>query len=875
MARFFDLFATGTRRVIAIVALILVFGMASPMALSTPAAAEDGALGAIVHTHILAKIYQSANARLSRGDLGGAVAAFNLVADIGPGVTEAQFSKALANVLLHFSAREEFLPTVQSLAARDPGNPLNEVLEVFADPTLSRLRADGALYVAPEGMRKLRDAASRLGNYPPARNGMYIAAWIRSGRQTGNSSYPVRYPGFRHMIGDNGMIRLANWDESVSFGELFILSVNQSQFAPYEARLIARFQNGLRSLQHERPVIMGMERRIEHVQAELRSHNPARRMAAVSDLDRLRVDLKTFLVSYDRTVGQMKIIADNIDARSDARIAQNQRTIREQQKQIALLQRVAHALDAETATKRLALSRMQKEYMRKVALINAAQAKINGTQSRLSVLETRLAEAKGRLASKNAAATGLQQAVEQRNAQLAKIKAREEQLRQQQQAAAKLDGLKEKQADAAATLAQIKAQIETAQAQKHSDLAALEQQQTAMNAKLAALSADVKTDEAARQRADATMQELARLKATKASVESELSAEQTRLASARAESSQMQQQNAAVQTRLAQLQRQMAAVRVQQRAGIAERARLANAMRQIDFGRYYALVIGNDQYENWPRLHTAVNDARSIAQLLTNKYGFQVQLLTNATKTQIMVAINSYVGQLEPTDNLLIYYAGHGVLDHGVGYWVPVNGAMPGSRHDAASYVAHSAIIHALQRMKAKQVMVLADSCFSGGLAAMALAPRAETVAFRLPSSIHTRGMRIVDQEGQVPVAKIQGTVARASHLSHKTFSAVAYWASLPARVVLTSGGLAPVADQLRPGDKHSVFAAAVIRALRDNSGLLKSMELTDEVQEQVVRTSGGALHERGSGTTAMGIQAPTYNNLMGYSGQFLFVARD
>ena len=98
-------------------------------------------------------------------------------------------------------------------------------------------------------------------------------------------------------------------------------------------------------------------------------------------------------------------------------------------------------------------------------------------------------------------------------------------------------------------------------------------------------------------------------------------------------------------------------------------------LSEIDFGRYHALVIGNNDYEYLPKLNTAVGDAEAVATLLEDKYGFQVTKLTNATRRDITGAFNRLRQTLTERDNLLVYYAGHGVLDEeaGAGYWQPVD----------------------------------------------------------------------------------------------------------------------------------------------------------------------------------------------------------
>ena len=69
-------------------------------------------------------------------------------------------------------------------------------------------------------------------------------------------------------------------------------------------------------------------------------------------------------------------------------------------------------------------------------------------------------------------------------------------------------------------------------------------------------------------------------------------------------------------------------------------------------------MIGNDDYAALPKLRTAVRDAEAVAELLGERYGFEVRLLRNATRNDILVALNDYRAKLTEADNLLIYYAG-------------------------------------------------------------------------------------------------------------------------------------------------------------------------------------------------------------------------
>ena len=86
-------------------------------------------------------------------------------------------------------------------------------------------------------------------------------------------------------------------------------------------------------------------------------------------------------------------------------------------------------------------------------------------------------------------------------------------------------------------------------------------------------------------------------------------------------------------------------------------------IKSIDFGHYNALIIGNDDYKKLPRLKTAINDAKEIGEVLSDKYGFKTTLLLDATRYQIIRALDNYRETLSEKENLLIYYAGHGYLE--------------------------------------------------------------------------------------------------------------------------------------------------------------------------------------------------------------------
>ena len=137
--------------------------------------------------------------------------------------------------------------------------------------------------------------------------------------------------------------------------------------------------------------------------------------------------------------------------------------------------------------------------------------------------------------------------------------------------------------------------------------------------------------------------------------------------------------------------------------------------------KYYALVIGNNNYEHLEKLDAAEKDAEVIADVLTNKYGFEVDLLLNADYDTTVNSLFKITNKLKKDDNLLIYYAGHGELDKAEnrGYWLPVDA----SYELRSKWISNQRIVDRIKATKAKHVLLIADSCFSGTLMRSSVTP--------------------------------------------------------------------------------------------------------------------------------------------------------
>jgi len=211
-------------------------------------------------------------------------------------------------------------------------------------------------------------------------------------------------------------------------------------------------------------------------------------------------------------------------------------------------------------------------------------------------------------------------------------------------------------------------------------------------------------------------------------------------------------------------------------------------LKQIETGKFYALLIGNNQYRVLPNLQSAVNDVQQIAKILENNYNFKIKTIVNADRSSIIHSISQYRYHLNYNDNLLIYYAGHGWLDQEAdeGYWLPVDS----DQKSSVNWISNASISTAIRAIPAKHIMVIADSCYSGKL---------------------TRGISIRNYPESY-LSKI---------LTKK------------ARVVISSGGLEPVLDG-GTNENNSIFASALIEELVENSSYLDGASLFSKIRERV-----------------------------------------
>ncbi|MCX6326226.1 MAG: caspase family protein [Bacteroidia bacterium] len=250
---------------------------------------------------------------------------------------------------------------------------------------------------------------------------------------------------------------------------------------------------------------------------------------------------------------------------------------------------------------------------------------------------------------------------------------------------------------------------------------------------------------------------------------------------------------------------------------------VAQAMKSVEVGEYYGLIIGIDEYSGeWPLLKNAVNDAKAVAEILSSKYTFQyMKTLYNkeATRDNILKEFELLLQKIKENDNVLIYYSGHGeyIQNMDKGFWVPVDA----SSKAISKYISNEDIRSFLTGIHSKHTLLVTDACFSGDIF------RGKTMTIPYENST-------------------------------KYYSKMY---SLSSRKALTSGGVEPVLDKGK--ENHSVFAWYFLQALKKNTEkYYDAGQLFDFLKIPVVNNS---------------YQTPVYSpirNAGDEGGQFIFIMK-
>jgi predicted nucleic acid-binding Zn-ribbon protein len=539
-----------------------------------------------------------------------------------------------------------------------------------------------------------------------------------------------------------------------------------------------------------------------------------------------------------------------------AQLAAREGELEQRQATIARLMEQQRDYTAELARLRAQQSASGRSTTEAQAQVAEARADLAETQRRLAATEQQVAQLRAELSVERgrAAADRNQlarqstetsaEAQRQRDQLAGALAAREKKIAEQQ---ARIAALEQEQKNYAAELARADAERQTGGqdlrrqqsqlAAARSDLASAqrrlaetEQRVEDLTAQLEAERLSIAAERAQLDRRAASVAgqqqaEVTRLRKELAAREAALAKQQTLIASLQSESKAYQAQ---IQRLQAMPVERVALRNISEPASVkAAGPPAASLPRELKVGDYHALIVGNNKYQNLPSLETPVADARAVEETLRTRYGFKTKVLTNATRADILTAINDYKSVLKSDDSLLIYYAGHGELDKANlrGYWLPVNA----QRDNTTEWISDQSITDLIAVLPARHVLIVADSCYSGAMT-------------------RSTGVGLITKGGD------QAQVQRLVKL-----------AKLPSRTVLTSGGEQPVLDA--GGGGHSIFARVFLQVLRSNDRVMEGSAVYGALFDEV----------RGAAARYKVNQEPRYSQIADaghLNGEFLFIPR-
>lgn len=198
--------------------------------------------------------------------------------------------------------------------------------------------------------------------------------------------------------------------------------------------------------------------------------------------------------------------------------------------------------------------------------------------------------------------------------------------------------------------------------------------------------------------------------------------------------------------------------------------------------RQMALLIATDNYEHFPRLFNPISDAEALKEKLESDYGFECKLLKDPTKDEIFAAFDAYRSDFNPSDELLVYVAGHGkYVEEGWrdGFLVLKDSESdPTKDRSYSTFIPYDSLSRLINNLSVPHVLLVMDVCFGG-----------------------TFDKRLAEDRGKTRGDERPPEVA--------DFEMVSRAQDKRTRRVITSGGKVSVPDG-RPGS-HSPFASRLL----------------------------------------------------------------
>ncbi|ROZ78323.1 YDG domain-containing protein [Ramlibacter sp. WS9] len=218
-----------------------------------------------------------------------------------------------------------------------------------------------------------------------------------------------------------------------------------------------------------------------------------------------------------------------------------------------------------------------------------------------------------------------------------------------------------------------------------------------------------------------------------------------------------------------------------------QRTATKKALPQIE--RKIGVFFGINDYadKKIPKLENALPDVDAVSKVFAERLGYEVKVVRNPTKADIIRTLNELAAQVNPADSVVVYYAGHGysVDKRAEGYWLPSDAPV----NDPSRWISNNDVARLLAGVQSRQMALITDSCYAGAFA----------------------------REGMASV----GRGVNADDVLTKR-----------SVVVLSSGGDEPVSDEGKEG--HSIFAWSLMKSLRSVQNWNQGSNVFEEVQAAV-----------------------------------------
>ena len=237
----------------------------------------------------------------------------------------------------------------------------------------------------------------------------------------------------------------------------------------------------------------------------------------------------------------------------------------------------------------------------------------------------------------------------------------------------------------------------------------------------------------------------------------------------------------------------------------------ALSTKLLEAGKYYGLLIAVQNYDDAKitDLSHAIDDATTFYNTLTKYYTFEkkdVKLLTNPRFEDIVIELDKLTRTITEKDNLLVYFAGHGVWSEetNVGFWLPSDA----KEANTANWFRNSTMRDYIGSIRSKHTLLIADACFSGSIFKSRKAFANAPVAIEKVYDLTSRKAMTSGSLSEVPDRSVflEYLIKRLAENTNPFLSSEELFYSLKTAVINNSPNIPQFGEILNTGDEGGDF---------------------------------------------------------------------